>query len=71
MIAYSADFHEGVIGLIAGNGRFPLLFAKMAKDKGIKILSAESTMRKLEGEGKTGGSGCGRGGFVAGCQESV
>src|SRR3989338_8534723 len=27
------------IGLIAGNGRFPLLFAKMAKDKGIKIIA--------------------------------
>ena len=26
---------------------------KLMKDKGIKILSAESTMRKLEGEGKT------------------
>jgi UDP-2,3-diacylglucosamine hydrolase len=28
------------IGLIAGNGRFPLLFAKAAKDKGIKVVAA-------------------------------
>jgi UDP-2,3-diacylglucosamine hydrolase len=28
------------IGLIAGNGRFPLLFAKAAKDKGIKVIAA-------------------------------
>jgi UDP-2,3-diacylglucosamine hydrolase len=27
------------IGLIAGNGRFPLLFAKAAQDKGIKITA--------------------------------
>jgi hypothetical protein len=28
------------IGLIAGNGRFPLLFAKAAKSKGIRIVAA-------------------------------
>src|SRR3989338_6339701 len=27
------------IGLIAGNGKFPLLFARMAKDKGVKIVA--------------------------------
>ena len=28
------------IGLIAGNGRFPLLFAKAAKNKGIRVVAA-------------------------------
>jgi len=30
---------ERPLGLIAGNGKFPLLFAKVARDKGIKIVA--------------------------------
>ena len=40
------------LGLIAGNGRFPLFFAKMAKDRGIKIVAVAikgDTSRLLAG----------------------
>ena len=33
------------LGLIAGNGRFPILFAQSAKAKGIKVIAVA-----IEGE---------------------
>lgn len=32
--------NQDILGLIAGNGRFPLLFAKNAKEKNVKIVAA-------------------------------
>ena len=30
----------GTIGLIAGNGKFPILFARAAQTRGIKVVAA-------------------------------
>jgi len=35
----STSNFPSTIGLIAGNGRFPLLFARAARDKGLKIIA--------------------------------